>query len=375
MNLLELAIRKKLKHFELEIELNLPAGEGHVVVLFGPSGSGKTMTLKCIAGVTEPDAGYIAIGGKPVYDSNRRVNLAIQQRRVGYLPQNYALFPHLTVAENISFGLLNHNKEQAAGRVSALTNQMKLNGLEKLHPRQLSGGQQQRVAFARALAPEPDILLLDEPFSALDAGIRAELRQNLAMLSRDLSVPVVFITHDLEEAYMLADRMAVIDRGKVLQYGPREEIFYRPASEQVARLIGIHNLWPGKVLEVAPEIRMALVRTNLLDIRAEIPGDRDLPQAGDSITVCVRPESIRLNRAGMSEGLNRFSGQVINVLDRGSLCTLHFVPGTAHDLPTVGSGPANLLELEIPSQVYNGLRQLDGEGWQIEIPPDRVHLL
>lgn len=392
---LELAIRKQLKAFGLEAELSLDGSAGQVLVLFGPSGSGKTMTLKCLAGVTDPDAGFISIGGRTVFDSRQKLNVKLSQRRVGYLPQNYALFPHMSVAENIAFGLFDWEKKQARQRVNELLTLMRLEGLEKRRPRQLSGGQQQRVALARALAPRPSILLLDEPFSALDASIRAELRQNLALLSRNLHLPIVFITHDLEEAYMLADRVAVYDRGRVLQYNTREEIFYRPATQQVARLIGIRNLWEGRVLEVQPTSRRVLVHTTLCDIWAELPAATRLPASDSRVTVCLRPERLRLlraNVAGLNDQptvLNSYPAQVTNEVARGSLYTLFLRLGQRENesnstLAALVTEPATRpdLELEVTAREWAELKQDSAEdtsylskGWQVTISPAAVHLI
>lgn len=381
--LLEITARKQLKSFLLEVELSLSPEEGQVLVLFGPSGSGKSMTIKCLAGITDPDAGFMSIGGRTVYDSRNGLNVPLRQRRVGYLPQSYSLFPHLTVTENIAFGLFDRDKSQAARRVTELVGQMQLTGLEKRYPRQLSGGQQQRVALARALAPGPAILLLDEPFSALDAAIRAELRQNLILLNQSLSVPVVFITHDLEEAYMLGHRLAVYDQGKVLQYGPREEVFYRPATKAVARLMGIPNVWDGRSLETDPDRRLVLVRTARCDLWVQIPPGQPLPGPGQPVTICLRPERINLQPAGQFEApadnpANRWPVRLAGEIARGSRYTLYanFLTAGSPDFPA-GSGPqtAHDLELEVTAQNYDELKKTGRQDLEVVIKPAAVHLI
>jgi molybdate transport system ATP-binding protein len=364
--LLELAFIKRLNTFTLEVELHLEAHEGQILVLFGPSGSGKSMTLKCIAGVTDPTIGFISIAGQVVFDSHTQRNLALRQRQVGYLPQNYALFPHLNVTENIAFGLFNWPKSQARQRVSELCSLMQLEGLEKRLPRELSGGQQQRVAFARALAPKPSILLLDEPFSALDATIRTELRQNIALLSRKLNMPVVFITHDLEEAYMLADKIAVYQQGHILQYADREEVFYRPATLAVAQLLGLHNLWSGQVSSVQTESRLVSVQTGLGEIWAEMPAHVVLPTLAAKVVVCVRPEHIKLTPLSDTSlpQRNCLEGQLIQEIARGSFYTL-LLRLNALD---------QFIELELPAQQFLALKQ-QSANWRLTIEPNLIHLI
>jgi len=383
MSLLEIAIRKQLKTFTLEAELSLEAGQGQVLVLFGPSGSGKTMTLRCIAGVIDPDAGRIAVGGRVVFDSQLGINIKLPERRVGYLPQNYSLFPHLNVVQNIAFGLFSWEKKRAENRVQELVKLMQLEGLEKRHPRELSGGQQQRVAFARALAPEPAILLLDEPFSALDVTIRSELRQNLAVLSRELDLPVVFITHDLEEAFMLADRIAVYSQGQILQYASREEVFYRPATKEVARLVGIRNLWEGRVLTLQEHERLAQVRVGFGELWVEIPPNQALPEIGRIVTVCLRPEQVSLRPSltqisqADNEPLNCYSGNIVGEVARGSLYTLFFRPQIGSDTSFNYLTPSPLydLELEVTAQYYADLKRANPTNWQVIINPDALHLV
>lgn len=382
--LLRLAVRKQLAGFELETELSLPARQGRVLVLFGPSGSGKTMTLRCIAGVTDPDAGVISISDRVVFDSRSGLNVPLADRRVGYLPQNYGLFPHLNVADNIAFGLFRWDKNRVGSRVRELANLMQLNGLEKRFPRQLSGGQQQRVAFARALAPDPAILLLDEPFSALDANIRSELRENLALLSRKLDLPVVFITHDLEEAYMLADRIAVYERGRVLQYGRRDEIFYRPSSREVARLVNIRNIWPGRALGAAQNGRLAQIQTNFGNLWVNVPPGQAL-QGGRAVTVCLRPEQadlVPVGENGTEKAFrNAFQGKIVGEITRGSLYTLFFqvrregnqFAGSGGNIHP-GFGQPYDIELEVPARQYQDLKS-GGSEIMVEIEPDALHLI
>ncbi|HEY3111803.1 MAG TPA: ABC transporter ATP-binding protein, partial [Chloroflexota bacterium] len=258
--MLEVDVRKRLGSFELRACF---AAERGTTVLFGHSGSGKSLTLAAVAGLARPDAGRICLDGEVLLDLARGVDLAPERRRVGYVPQGYALFPHLTVAQNVAYGL---PRAEAAGRVAEAIRRLRLEGLERRRPDQISGGQAQRVALARALVVRPRLLLLDEPFAALDAEIRRALRAELGELRRQLDIAVLFVTHDLAEAHAVGDRVAVFDAGAVLQVGPTEQVFDRPASRRVAELTATRNVLPGVV--VGPSAGGLLVRVGPHDLDA-----------------------------------------------------------------------------------------------------------
>lgn len=265
-------IKKKLKEFSLDIEFQ--AGKGCLGIL-GPSGCGKSMTLKSIAGIVSPDSGRIAIqysqgeaaGGRVLYDSSLKINQRPQIRRVGYLFQNYALFPNMTVEQNVVTGLkaaggklplsgrlaLSGSQDAALKRrtltvrekeekVKGMIKRFRLEGLEKRFPTQLSGGQQQRVALARIFAYEPEVLLLDEPFSAMDAYLREGLRLELSRVIQDYDGVTVMVTHDRDEAYQLCENLLLLDRGRVLAGGRTRDIFQSPLTCQAARLTGCKNI-------------------------------------------------------------------------------------------------------------------------------------
>jgi molybdate transport system ATP-binding protein len=206
-------------------------------VLFGYSGAGKSLTLQMIAGLVRPDAGSIVLNERPLFDSSARFDLAPQKRSFGYVFQDLALFPHMTVEENILYGGHGIEREERQARVSTMINRFRLGNFKKKYPSQISGGQRQRVAFARALIRHPDALLLDEPFSALDAPLRAEMRELLRDVQREFMIPVVLVTHDREEALSLADRLIVYSVGGVEQAGAPKEVLERPATETVMRLL------------------------------------------------------------------------------------------------------------------------------------------
>ncbi len=237
---LTVKIRKQLGSFCLDVEFEAKSG---VTCLLGASGSGKSYTLKCIAGIEKPDSGYIELDGRVLFDSERGINLPPQKRQVGYLFQNYALFPNMTVRQNILCGL--HREKDRSLRERKFRNilqTMQLNGLENHRPAQLSGGQQQRVALARILVSEPRLLMLDEPFSALDAHLRDSLKIELRDMIRRFGREVLMVTHSREEAYNMSERIAVLDQGKLLTVKNTKELFADPESIPAALLTGCKNV-------------------------------------------------------------------------------------------------------------------------------------
>jgi iron(III) transport system ATP-binding protein len=222
-------------------DLNLEVKRGEILALLGPSGCGKTTTLRLIAGFESPDSGTVKVGGRTV--AGPSVNRPPERRRVGMVFQDYALFPHLSVEQNVAYGLKNYKKRK--GRVAEVLALAHLDGLGDRMPHELSGGQQQRVALARALAPEPAVVLMDEPFSNLDAGLRARVRSEIREILREARVTSIFVTHDQEEALSLADEVAVMMVGTVCQTAPPENLYHRPASREVASFVGEANILPG----------------------------------------------------------------------------------------------------------------------------------
>ena len=236
---LSVAIQKSLGDFCLDLAFT--AGPGCLAIL-GASGCGKSMTLRAIAGIVTPDRGRIALNGRALFDSGARVDLPPRARRVGYLFQGCALFPNMTVAENIAAGLRGRERGQRAETVARLVARLRLEGLEGRCPARLSGGQRQRVALARCLACGPEAMLLDEPFSALDTCLREELLPQLRELLKEYDGASVLVTHSREEAFLLGQRLMVLDNGRVSAYGETREIFRSPGTVQAARLTGCRNL-------------------------------------------------------------------------------------------------------------------------------------
>lgn len=241
---LELQIAKQLPEFALDVTLR--ADDDAPLAILGPSGAGKTMLLRCIAGLEHPDRGRIALDGRVLFDSQRRIDMPARARRVGLLFQQFALFPHRTVAENLAFGLRHVPAVERESRIAGVVRQTHIAGLDHRYPRELSGGEQQRVALARALAIDPEALMLDEPLSSLDTHLRSQIESQLQQTFSEYRRPSLLVTHSMEEAYRLCRRLVVLSRGRVAAFGDMEEIFRRPPNAEVARLTGCKNISRAK---------------------------------------------------------------------------------------------------------------------------------
>jgi iron(III) transport system ATP-binding protein len=268
--------------------VELAVDEGEVLALLGPSGCGKTTTLRLVAGFERPDGGRVVLDGAHVAGPARFV--PPERRRVGVVFQDYALFPHLTVAQNVGYGV--RDRARRDGRVAEMLDLVGLAGEASRLPHELSGGQQQRVALARALAPEPALVLLDEPFSNLDAALRVHVRSEVRAILREAQATAVFVTHDQEEALSLADRIAVMQSGRVLQVGDPATLYVRPADKFVATFVGDADLLPGRVEGDAVATPVGRLQT-----------------AGDGLSgdveVALRPERVRLRLDGAGQGIVR----------------------------------------------------------------------
>lgn len=245
-NVLKFNIQKKLKEFDLDVGFELKKG---CLGILGPSGCGKSMTLKSIAGIVDPDNGFVSLttDKETVYfDSNNKINIKPQKRNVGYLFQNYALFPNMTVEENVAAGLEKDHDEKI---VYDMIKRFHLDGLEKRYPRQLSGGQQQRVALARILAYGPDVILFDEPFSAMDTYLKEQLRVELVNLLNSFDGLSILVTHDRDEAFQFCDELLILDEGQIIAKGDTRELFENPKKVEVARLTGCKNISKIEIID------------------------------------------------------------------------------------------------------------------------------
>ncbi|MFB3897048.1 MAG: ABC transporter ATP-binding protein [bacterium] len=276
-------------------DINLRIKPGELFFLLGPSGCGKTTLLRSLAGFYHPDEGDILFNDKKVND------LPPYRRNIGMVFQNYALFPHLTVAKNIEYGLKTRNipANDRKQKVAEVLHLVKLAGYEKRSPGTLSGGEQQRIAVARALVISPDLLLLDEPLANLDAKLRIEMRDEIRNIHRESGVTTIYVTHDCIEALSLADRIAVMQSGKILQVGKPKEIYYQPENSFVAGFIGESNFVKGTVKEIIADASVT-IKTDLGDIQARKPG---FPvQVGQSVVCSIRPEVIQITKEERTKG-------------------------------------------------------------------------
>lgn len=298
---LSVHIEKKLGAFTLSVRFETRGG---VLGILGASGSGKSKTLQCIAGIERPDAGRIVLNGRVLFDSRSRTDMRVQDRHVGYLFQNYALFPHMTVEENIYSGIRYlKDKRERQRRVDDMIGRMHLTGLSDRKPGQLSGGQQQRTALARCLINEPDILLLDEPFSALDTWLREQLLAELKQLLTYYDKDVLIVTHNRDEAYQLCQRIVVLEDGRVDSAGPVQDIFSAPPTRAAAILMGCRNIAPARFLGeeiVVPDWNLRFhperpVPPGLCAVaigeRSFVPGREENGQAVTVETILERPFS------------------------------------------------------------------------------------
>ncbi len=291
-------VSKRFDKFVAVEDLNLEIEDRGFVTLLGPSGCGKTTTLRMIAGLETPTYGRIFIDGAPVYDSEKGINLPPDKRSIGLLFQNYALWPHMTVYQNISFGLemLKWDAKAIPGRVDEMLALLRIEQYAKRYPAELSGGQQQRVAIARTLAPNPKVLLMDEPLSNLDAKLRAEMRTELKRLHTDASATFVYVTHDQLEAMTLSTRVCLMDSGRLQQYASPLEIYKRPVNLFAASFVGnpTMNFIPARVMDGSG----TEWRLSLLGKEAMYTADAPVAGLGKEALLGVRPEYLPIRPGG-----------------------------------------------------------------------------
>jgi molybdate transport system ATP-binding protein len=297
-----------------------------VTVLFGESGSGKTTVLRCLAGLERPDTGNIRFGDEIWFDREQPICLSPQQREIGYLSQDYALFPHLTVEHNIAYGLRTVSATERSVRVSDIIKMLGLEGLERRFPRQLSGGQQQRIALARAVVRRPKLLLLDEPLSALDSPTRLRLRGELRRWLAQFGVPSIVVTHDRLEALALGDQLIVLHQGRIAQTGTVQEVFSRPASLAVADILTVETILQGRIVKAANDLVTVAVGSILLTAV-----EQDLPANTADVHVCIRAENVILLKGAdaPSSPRNHLPATVRSLIREGPLMRVELNCGFA----------------------------------------------
>lgn len=351
---LEIDIQKALENFNLHVAFRTGRGP---LGLLGASGAGKSMTLRMIAGVATPDHGRIVFNGRVLFDDTIGLNLSAASRKIGVVFQDYALFPHLTVAENVGFGLSAMPQQERRLRIESLLKAMRIAELATRYPKEISGGQKQRVAIARCLAIEPDALLLDEPFAALDPHLRRQTEEQLRETLASYSGVVLFITHDMEEAFRFCSDLLVLDSGRVIASGPRFQLFERPQTVVAARLTGCKNIVPAR--------RTAADRVTVELWNCELRSPAPVP---DLLThVGYRSHQVLFQPAAENE--NTFPCWLVNISEAPHEMTLYL---HLHTAPQDGERPH--LQADIPKEAWRVL-SAQPQPWRVTLDPARLLLL
>ena len=325
----------------LTLEARFAVGSGFTI-LFGPSGAGKTTILDCIAGLQKPDSGRISVSDETFFDSRRQVNVATQQRNIGYLFQTLALFPHMTVRRNIEYGLAQLDARERQARSSEIADSFGIAGLLDRRPAKISGGERQRVALARALVTRPKALLLDEPMSALDRSTRSKILDDLRKWNEAHAVPVLYVTHEREEVYALGDRVLVLEAGKIVADGTPHEVMSRPQLESIAQLAGFENIFDCSVVAAHAEQGTMTCRIDGSEVMLEVPLTRVATgnpirvgiRAGDILLASSQPHDLSARNiiAGTITSLRQQDVTVIAEIDCGVMFAVHFTPGARQSL-------------------------------------------
>ena len=326
--------------------ISFKAESSQITVLLGPSGCGKTTTLKIIAGFLPPDKGQVFFDNKLVND------VPPQERNIGFVFQNIALFPHLTVYDNIAFGLevRRWDKEKIDARVHELLHLLRLDGLEKRYPRELSGGQQQRVGLARALSPQPNVLLLDEPLSSLDANLRESLKFEIQRIQRETKVTAIYVTHDLAEAFSIGDKIIVINNGKIIQEGSPVDIYFYPKNRFVAKFLRISNFIKGTVTEKKGDV-ILIETTHGNKFKIKISGGQvKALTLGESVTFMLMPTDLRINLYSIS-GANILKGEVKAISYEAFYFTI-VVSTEEGDLRVVSMSKELLKQIKLGAKIF-----------------------
>ena len=350
----------------IPLAADIECGPGEVLALVGPSGSGKTTVLRCIAGLHTPQNGRIECGNARWLDTASGTNMSTAQRRIGMVFQHYALFPHLSALENVREGMDDPASAGARQRALQLLRKVHLDGLEMRRPHQLSGGQQQRVAVARALARAPSVLLLDEPFSAVDRVTREKLYGELAELRRDLNMPVILVTHDLEEAVMLADRMTILSRGVSLQSGPPLQVMSRPTTVEVARLVGLRNVFEGRVVSHCRQTGTTVLNWHDQPLEARLQEDYPV---GTQVAWSIPAEGVLLkanHRTASDRRDNPVAGCIGKLVMLGDRVRLLVYVRGARDAA---------LAMTVPRHLADRYALTEGQSLALRLRGEHIHLM
>ena len=354
---------KERVHVLKGVSLNVP--EGSLYTFLGPSGCGKTTTLRCVAGLERPDGGRISIAGHTVYASGERVYVPTNKRPIGMVFQSYAIWPHMTVAENVAYPLTIQRKSRDVipRKVSDELNIDGLDGLEDRPAPKLSGGQQQRVAFARALVNEPKVMLLDEPLSNLDAKLRVQMRSEIKALQRRTNITTIFVTHDQAEALAISDQIAVMHGGVLIEVGSPRQLYTRPKRRFTATFLGLTTLIEGKVLEADGDGKPGRMETSKGILRF-IPSTT--LKKDQAAVISIRPENIPLYKERPAQTENVLEGKVTEAVFMGDSYQCKVAVGddllAVHTHPFNAVNPGDRVYLQLDPASCNGLPADDKEG-------------
>ena len=353
---LEVQIAKELTDFSLQVSFS--TGNAPLSIL-GPSGAGKSMLLRCIAGLERPARGRIVLNDRVLLDSEKRIQVPARERRIGMLFQHYGLFPHYTLGQNIAFGLRHLPEDQRRKRVVALVERTHIAGLEDRYPREVSGGEQQRAALARALAIEPEALLLDEPLSALDTHLRSQMEAELQQAFDQYARPSLLVTHNIEEAYRLGQQLLVLSKGEVAAFGAKDEIFLRPPSLDVARLTGCKNFSRARPID---RHRIEAIDWNR-PIRVAQPVTSEMAHAG------IRAHHVRLVDSSSAVSENVFPCWLVRASETPFRVTVYL---RLHQPPDRSS--ENHLQAEVTSEQWKQMRDRPLP-WHVMLPEEAVFVV
>jgi molybdate transport system ATP-binding protein len=336
----------------LMLEAQLAVGTGFTI-LFGPSGAGKTTILDCVAGLQTPDSGSVVVDGDVFFNSERQVNVPTRQRNIGYLFQTLALFPHMTVRQNIEYGLAQLDTRERQARSSEIADSFGIAGLLDRRPEKISGGERQRVALARALVTHPKALLLDEPMSALDSNTKSRILDDLRLWNENHAVPILYVTHQREEVYALGDRVLVLEAGRIVADGAPHDVLSRPQLESVAQLAGFENIFDGSVVATHPDQGTMTCRIDRSEVTLEVPLTRIAAgklirvgvRAGDILLASSQPHDLSARNviAGRILSLRQQDVTVIAEVDCGAPFTVHLTPGARQSLSLEAGKPVWLV--------------------------------
>ncbi|QFU24967.1 ATP-binding cassette domain-containing protein [Shewanella sp. YLB-09] len=354
---------KQEKHIKLDAEFTCKAGE--VLAVVGPSGGGKSTLLRMIAGLNKPESGEIRYGDSVWHDSESKLNLSPQQRHLGYVPQHFGLFPNLTAIENVIAALDHIPKVERKPRAEEWLERVNLHGLPDRLPAHLSGGQRQRVALARALAREPSVLLLDEPFSAVDRETRERLYLELARLKEQLAIPVIMVTHDLNEALLLADKMILISQGKLLQQGKPHDVLVRPHNEAVAKQMGLRNIFDAHVVAQEEERQITWLKFGEHLIASTYFEHLDV---GTKVRWVIPNQGVRFNsitKGRLCRSFNKLDIKIESMLTMGeSVRLIASVKGVRHKI-----------NAEVPLHLAKKLELKKGVETTVALKSELIHIL